>query len=86
MSIAVDSGACDNVTGPKDIPQYEDHIKETKDSINGEHFVSASGDEIPNYGEIALPIVTRERNLKNITFQAVSNSVSRQTSKLCKRN
>ena len=70
MSIAVDSGACDNVIGPKNIPQYEAHIAETADSINGEGFVSASGEEIPNFGQVVLPIVTRERSLKTITFQA----------------
>ena len=70
MSIAVDSGACENVIGPKSIPQYEAHIAETADSINGEGFISASGEEIPNFGEVILPIVTRERNLKTITFQA----------------
>ena len=43
MSIAVDSGACDNVIGPQSIPAYKDHIYETKDSINGEGFLSATG-------------------------------------------
>lgn len=70
MSIAVDSGACDNVIGPQSVPQYRSHIKETADSLKGEGFVSATGEAIPNYGELVLPIITRERHLKSITFQA----------------
>ena len=70
MSIAVDSGACDSVLGPKSIPQYEDQIKETDASLKGEGYVSATGEEIPNYGELHLPVITRERALKKIVFQA----------------
>ena len=32
--------------------------------------MSATGEAIPNYGELVLPIITRERHLKSITFQA----------------
>ena len=45
-------------------------IRETPDSLSGEGFVSAAGEDIPNYGEITLPLVTRERSLKSIKFQA----------------
>ena len=70
LSIAVDSGACDSVISPKDIPQYAECIKETEESLKGEGFVSATGEGIPNYGEVTLPIITRERSFKGLTFQA----------------
>ena len=70
MSIAVDSGACDNVIGPDDIPEYRECIKETPDSLRGGCFVSASGEEIPNFGEVTLPLVTREHGIKAVKFQA----------------
>ena len=70
LSMAVDSGACDNVVSPKDLPNYQNHIRETAESLKGEGFVSATGEDIPNFGEIILPVITRERQLKSITFQA----------------
>ena len=45
-------------------------IKETAASKNGEDFVSASGDVIPNYGELKLMMVTREMTTRGMTFQA----------------
>ena len=41
LSAAVDSGACDNVAAPTELPAYEDYIVETEASINNEGFVSA---------------------------------------------
>ena len=70
ISIAVDSGACDNVIPPQELPGYEDRIEETKASKNGEDFVSASGDVIPNYGEVKVPVVTREMTMRGMLFQA----------------
>ena len=70
LSMAVDSGACDNVISPKDLPNYQNHIRETTESLKGEGFVSATGEDIPNFGEVILPVITRERQLKSITFQA----------------
>ena len=70
LSMAVDSGACDNVLSPKTLPHYQSHIRETAESLKGEGFVSATGEDIPNFGEIALPVITREKQLKSITFQA----------------
>ena len=70
LSTAVDSGACDSVISPKDIPQYSEEIRETEESLKGEGFVSATGEGIPDYGEVTLPIVTRELILKGLTFQA----------------
>jgi hypothetical protein len=70
LSIAVDSGACDNVIGPDNIPEYRDDIQETADSIRGDCFISASGEDIPNYGELTLPMITREHGIKAVKFQA----------------
>ena len=70
LSIAVDSGACDNVIGPDDIPDYRDGIKETAESLRGDCFVSPSGEDIPNFGEVSIPLVTREHSLKAVKFQA----------------
>ena len=70
LSIAVDSGACENVIGPDTIPEYRDEIQETADSLKGECFISASGEDIPNYGEVTIPMVTREHGIKAVRFQA----------------
>ena len=70
MSIAVDSGACDNVCPPEDLPQYADFITDTQASLNGEEYVSASGDPIPNYGQLKVPMMTRELSIRGMTFQA----------------
>ena len=61
MSLAVDSGACDNVIDPKDVSAYEEDVKETEASRNNENFLAANGEEIPNFGELKVPAVTREK-------------------------
>ena len=70
ISIAIDSGACDNVIPPEELPSYQDRIQETKASRNGDDFLSASGDVIPNYGELKIPVVTREMTTRGMVFQA----------------
>ena len=45
-------------------------IVETQASRNGDDFVSASGDIIPNYGQLKVMLVTRERTTRGMTFQA----------------
>ena len=70
ISIAVDSGACDSVINPDELPAYTDKILETKDSKEGNDFVSASGDPIPNYGELTIPMFTRESTTRAMKFQA----------------
>ena len=74
LSVAVDSGACDNVINPKDLAAYEDQVMETEASANQENFLAANGEEIDNYGEVKVPAVTRERTLRGITFQAAGVS------------
>ena len=58
ISIAVDSGACDNVIPPDDVP--EQTIVESEGSRKGECFFSATGEPIPNLGDIRLPMIMRE--------------------------
>ena len=70
ISVAVDSGACDNVIGPAELPAYADRIKETEASINGYDFLSATGDPIENYGELKVPMLTKEGHGRAMVFQA----------------
>ena len=70
MSLAVDSGACDNVIHPYALPAYADKVVETQASLKHEDFTAANGERIPNYGELKNPVVTREQTMKGITFQA----------------
>ena len=70
ISIAVDSGACDSVISPEELPAYTNRIRETKDSKSGNDFISASGDPIPNYGELTVPMFTRESTSRAMKFQA----------------
>ena len=69
LAIAVDSGACDNVIGPDELPAYEAYMEETAASINGVGFVAANGEDIPNYGELKVPMITREGTGRGMVFQ-----------------
>ena len=66
----MDSGACDSVINPEDLPEYVDTVVETEASRNGEEIVSASGDPIPNDGEFSIPMITREKTIRAFKFQA----------------
>ena len=59
VSMAVDSGACENVIDAEEmVPGFE--IKQTKASMSGVKYASASGEEILNLGEVVLPVITAE--------------------------
>ncbi len=68
ISIAIDSGACDSVISPEDVPDYE--IYESKDSRRGENFQSATGEPIPNLGDLRLPMYLREGQVKGMVMKA----------------
>ena len=68
VSIAIDSGACDSVISPEDVPDYEIH--ESQDSRRGEHFQSATGEPIPNLGDLRLPMYLREGQVKGMVMKA----------------
>jgi hypothetical protein len=68
VSIAVDSGACDNVISPDDVP--EQPVVESVGSKKGENFYSATGEPIPNLGDIKLPLITREGTARGMLMRA----------------
>ena len=68
LSIVVDSGACQSVMDPEDVPDYE--VTETAESRRGDNFNSATGEEIPNLGELKIPMVTREMSIRSMRFAA----------------
>ena len=67
ISMAVDSGACESVADPTQIPC---EVTETKASKNGAGFVSATGEPIPNMGEMDMPMMTREGTFRSMKVQA----------------
>ena len=66
LSIAIDSGACDSVIDPAQVPCNE--VIETFGSKNHEDYQSATGETIPNLGELRLGLVTREMSLRGMSF------------------
>ena len=75
IAIAIDSGACDNVISPEDVPEQE--VVESVESRKGEQFYSATGEPIPNLGDIKLPMVTLEGTSRGMLmkFAPVSKSL-----------
>ena len=60
LSLAVDSGACYSVVGAERcLPDPE--VKETKASESGPTYASATGEDIPNLGELTSPYMTKEK-------------------------
>ena len=68
MAIAIDSGACDSVISPEDVPEHEVH--ESTESKRGENFQSATGEPIPNLGDIRLPMYMREGTARSMILKA----------------
>lgn len=68
VSIAIDSGACDSVISPEDVPEHEVH--ESAESRRGENFQSATGEPIPNLGDIRLPMYVREGTVRGMVMRA----------------
>jgi len=68
VSIAIDSGACDSVIAPEDVPEQKVH--ESPESRRGENFLSATGEEIPNLGDVRLPLYLREGTVKGMIMKA----------------
>ena len=74
IEVAVDSGACDSVISMDDLLGSKDRVRETVVLVNGINFVAANGDPINNYGEVEVPMLTREHTLRPMQFQAVGVS------------
>ena len=68
LEVAVDSGACDSVINPDELPDHP--VRCTVASKAGEQFASATGDPIPNMGEINALMLTREQSLRAMKFTA----------------
>jgi len=68
IAIAVDSGACDNVISPDDVPEQQ--VMESSASKKGENFYSATGEPIPNLGDIKLPMIMREGTARGMLMRA----------------
>ena len=66
LSIAIGSGACDSVIDPAQVSCNE--IVETYGSRNHEDYQSATGETIPNLGELRLGFVTREMSVRGMSF------------------
>ena len=73
ISMAVDSGACESVIDAfEQVPGYE--VRETKASKSGLVYASATGEEIPNLGEVMLPMLTKENTKRSMKMQAAEVS------------
>ena len=68
MSIAIDSGACDSVISPEHVPDHEVH--ESVESRRGEDFQSATGEPIPNLGDLQLPLYMRDGTVRGMVIKA----------------
>jgi len=68
VAIAIDSGACDSVISPEEVPEHEVH--ESPESRRGENFQSATGEPIPNLGDIRLPMYLREGSVRGMVMKA----------------
>ena len=68
ISTAVDSGAIESVIDAEAVPGYE--VRETPASKAGVTYVSATGEDIPNLGEVILPFLTNERTKRAMKMQA----------------
>ena len=66
LAIAIDSGACDSVIDPSQVPA--NLVLETYGSRNGDDYQSATGETIANLGELRLGLVTREMSVRGMTF------------------
>ena len=68
LSLAVDSGACECVIDVAEhFPGYG--VQETRSSRSGLVYASATGEEIPNLGEVCLPMMTKENTKRSMKMQ-----------------
>ena len=63
VSMAVDSGACENVIDAEE-------IKQTKTSMSRVKYASATGEEIWNLDEVVLPVITAEGTKRRMRLHA----------------
>ena len=86
LAITIDSGACDNVADPEQLPTVG--LVQTKESLSGEgDFQSATGEPIANLGEMKVPMITRENTLRGMKFTGapVTKPLRSLASRRCQR-
>ena len=59
VSMAIDSGTCDNVIDAEEL-LLDYKVYQTKASTSGTMYATATGKEIPNLGDVMLPMITFE--------------------------
>ena len=67
LNLTVDSGACDHVVPPQEIDPNE--VRMTEAVRQGVEYTTASGNKIPNLGEVRVEGVTHDNNHLNLTMQ-----------------
>ena len=73
VSLAIDSGACDNVIDAEEL--LLDHkVYQTKASTSGMKYASATGEEITHLGEAMLPMIIFKGSKKKMRMQAAAVS------------
>lgn len=70
LPISVDSGACDNGLHPDVLPAYVDGVVEAEASSNHQDFAAANRETNLKYGELKIPLGTKEQPLRGIVIQA----------------
>ena len=63
----MDSGSAEWVAHKDHFPDYPS--EESPGSRRGQHFTSATGEEVPNEGQKVIPVVTEEGRNKKVTWQ-----------------
>ena len=65
--ITVDSGAGKSVMNPDAVPEYM--LQESQGQIQGQHFLGAGGERLPNMGQKCVPLMTADGVSRLATFQ-----------------
>ena len=73
VSLAIDSGACDNVIDAEEL-LLDYKVHQTTASTSNMKYASATGEEISNLGEVMLPMITFEGTKKKMRVQAAAVS------------
>ena len=65
--IIVDSGAGKSVMNPDAVPEYT--LQESPGQLQGQHFLGAGGERLPNMGQKCVPLMTADGVSRLATFQ-----------------
>ena len=63
----MDSGAGKSVMNPDAVPEYM--LQESQGQIQGQHFLGAGGERLPNIGQKCVPLMTADGVSRLATFQ-----------------